>query len=101
MNGERGLVPSNFVEQIAEDEAILKESGKTGIVLIFFKSASRRTIYKLGGLYLLFVFTTSHTLKTIDLKNNHNTEREYKNIRPPPPIYRIFAATIVLCCIFG
>ncbi|XP_028400821.1 peripheral-type benzodiazepine receptor-associated protein 1-like [Dendronephthya gigantea] len=26
MNGERGLVPSNFVEQIAEEEAILKES---------------------------------------------------------------------------
>ena len=69
MNGERGLVPSNFVEQIAEDEAILKESGKTGIALNFFKSASRRTIYKLGAYIHIFVFTTSHTLKAIDLKN--------------------------------
>lgn len=31
MNGERGLVPSNFVEQIAEEEAILKESDDLGI----------------------------------------------------------------------
>ena len=32
MNGERGLVPSNFVERIAEDEAILKESGGIKII---------------------------------------------------------------------
>ena len=32
MNGDRGLVPSNFVERIAEDEAILKESDEIGNV---------------------------------------------------------------------
>ena len=31
MNGERGLVPSNFVERIAEEEAILKESDEIGL----------------------------------------------------------------------
>ena len=35
MNGERGLVPSNFVERIAEEEAILKESDEIGLHLNF------------------------------------------------------------------
>jgi hypothetical protein len=34
MNGERGLVPSNFVERIAEDEVILKESDEIGIKIV-------------------------------------------------------------------
>lgn len=34
MNGERGLVPSNFVERIAEDEAILKQSDEIGIKIV-------------------------------------------------------------------